>query len=286
MSPLPAPAKYLLRVDDLCPTIHAERWPRLCELLDAFAIRPILAVVPDNRDPQLAVSPPSPAFWPQMRERQAAGATVALHGYLHLCTRRGRSLVPLHRTSEFAGAPREEQHRWMEAGLAILRGHGLKPRLWVAPRHGFDGNTLDALRRSGIEYLSDGLGRMPVCRGGVVWIPQQIWRPEIKSRGHLDHLHPSQHDDGKRCRGARRVPSADMPNNSRASKARSRNGKASLRRCTSAHGRHFRPAGSCCAGVFRLADWLGLEVLGPIGQEAVAETANPRKAAPSGPARM
>lgn len=197
MSPLPAPAQYLLRVDDLCPTTHAERWLRLCELLDAFAIRPILAVVPDNRDPELAVSPLDPAFWPQMRERQAAGATVALHGYRHVCTRHGRSLVPMHRTSEFAGATREEQHRWMEAGLAILRGHGLNPRLWVAPRHGFDGNTLQALRRAGIEYLSDGLGRVPVRRGGVVWIPQQLWRPEVKRKGIWTIcVHPNTMTDG------------------------------------------------------------------------------------------
>lgn len=183
MSPLRVPAQYLLRVDDLCPTMHVEPWLRLCELMDAFAIQPILAVVPDNRDPELAVSPPNPDFWWQMREREAAGAAVALHGYQHLCTRQGRSLIPMHRMSEFAGATLEEQHRWIEAGLAILCGHGLNPRLWVAPRHGFDGNTLDALCRAGIEYLSDGLGRVPVRRGGVVWIPQQLWRPEVKRKG-------------------------------------------------------------------------------------------------------
>lgn len=183
MSPLPEPAQYLLRVDDLCPTMHEGGWQRLCELIDAFAIRPILAVVPDNRDPELAVSPPNSAFWQQMRERQAAGATIAFHGYKHLCTQWGSSLVPVHRTSEFAGATLEEQHDWIVASLDILRSHGLNPRLWVAPRHGFDGNTLDALRRAGIEYLSDGLGRVPVRRGGVLWIPQQLWQPEVKSKG-------------------------------------------------------------------------------------------------------
>jgi len=183
MNRLPKPAQYLLRVDDLCPTMHAERWLRLCQIIDAFGVRPILAVVPDNRDPELAVSPADPAFWLRMRERQAAGAALALHGYRHNCTQEGRSLVPIHRISEFAGASLEEQCGWIDAGLAILRGHGLDPRLWVAPRHGFDGNTQLALRRAGIEYLSDGLGRMPVRRGGVVWIPQQLWRPQVKSMG-------------------------------------------------------------------------------------------------------
>jgi predicted deacetylase len=183
MTRLPAPAQYLLRVDDLCPTMHAERWRRLCELMDEFAPRPILAVVPDNRDPELAVSAPDPGFWQQMRERQAGGATVALHGYRHACKQKGRSLVPMHRISEFAGVSLEKQHRWIDSGLAILRNQGLEPRLWAAPRHGFDRNTLRALRGAGIEYLSDGLGRLPVRRDGVVWIPQQLWRPAEKASG-------------------------------------------------------------------------------------------------------
>jgi predicted deacetylase len=183
MTRLPAPAQYLLRVDDLCPTTNAERWRRLCELMDAFSLRPILAVVPENRDPELAVSPPNPNFWRQMRERQAGGATVALHGYRHACTQKGRSLVPMHRYSEFAGVSLEEQSRWINCGLAILRSHGLEPRLWAAPRHGFDRNTLRALRRAGIEYLCDGLGRVPVRRDGMVWIPQQLWRPAEKTSG-------------------------------------------------------------------------------------------------------
>lgn len=183
MSRPPVPAQYLLRVDDLCPTTHAERWHRLSELIDEFDLRPILAVVPENCDPDLAVCAPDPDFWRGMRELQAAGATIALHGYRHACVRQGQSLVPMHRASEFAGAPLEEQCLWIEAGLGILRGYGLDPRLWVAPRHGFDDNTLNALGHAGVEYLSDGLGRVPVQRGGVVWIPQQLWRPVAKSKG-------------------------------------------------------------------------------------------------------
>lgn len=183
MTRLPMPAQYLLRVDDVCSTLHAERWPQVRELISEAGIHPILAVVPDNRDPELAVSASDPRFWRRMREMEAAGATVALHGYRHICTHEGRSLVPLHRHSEFAGVPLEQQCKWIAAGLANLRIHGLTPRLWVAPRHGFDRNTLHALRHAGISYLSDGLGRIPVRRSGILWIPQQLWRPESKAKG-------------------------------------------------------------------------------------------------------
>jgi predicted deacetylase len=89
------PAQYLLRFDDLCPTMDRERWERFLPLLAQYKIRPILAVVPDNQDRALELSPPDAGFWEEMRARQASGATIALHGYRHLCVNRGRSLVPL-----------------------------------------------------------------------------------------------------------------------------------------------------------------------------------------------
>ena len=129
-------AEYLLRFDDLCPMMDRGKWQRFLPLLERFGVRPILAVVPDNRDPELQVAPEDPAFWDQMRDLQTAGASIALHGYQHLCMAEGRGLVPLHRLTEFAGAPLETQREWVRVGLRILRGHGLEARVWAAPRHG------------------------------------------------------------------------------------------------------------------------------------------------------
>jgi len=179
----PKPAQYLLRFDDLCPTWACSRWRRFLPAVEQFAIRPILAVVPCNRDPGLEAAEPDPDFWSEMRRMQAAGATIGLHGYRHLCQSRGRSLLPLHRRSEFAGVPYETQREWIRAGVEILRAAGLTPRIWVAPRHGFDANTRRALREEGIPLLSDGLARLPFVRGGVTWIPQQLWEPAEKSAG-------------------------------------------------------------------------------------------------------
>ena len=179
----PRPAQYLLRFDDLCPTMHMERWRRYKGLIEEFGLRPILAVVPENRDPNLIAAPENPAFWEEMRALEAAGAGIALHGFQHLCRNRGRSLVPLHRHSEFAGVGEKTQRLWIRHGLDILREQGLHPSIWVAPRHGFDRNTLRALRAEGIGILSDGQTRVPFLRGGLVWIPQQLWAPRHKSSG-------------------------------------------------------------------------------------------------------
>jgi predicted deacetylase len=65
----------------------------------------------------------------------------------------------------------------------MLRGHGLNPRLWVAPRHGFDAATLEALREEEVNLLSDGFARIPFVRGGLTWIPQQLWAPAERTKG-------------------------------------------------------------------------------------------------------
>jgi len=180
---LPTPAQYLLRFDDLCPTLDPIHWQRFVALIEEFRLHPILAVVPDNQDRKLRVAAENPFFWEQMRRFESTGATIALHGYRHLCLSYGKSLIPLHHRSEFAGVSEELQAQWIHAGLDLLRGHGLHPRLWVAPRHGFNRTTLRVLRQQGMNLLSDGLARIPFTREGITWIPQQLWEPVEKRHG-------------------------------------------------------------------------------------------------------
>lgn len=176
-------ARYLIRFDDLCPTMDRARWARNELLMRRFGAKPIIAVVPDNRDPELVRSEADPEFWGHMRELQADGWTVGLHGFQHLCQARGRGLVPLHGRSEFAGLPEQEQREKLDRGLEILREHGLEPTVWVAPRHGFDATTLRILRELGIGIVSDGLRVFPHRKKGVFWLPQQLWEPEQRRRG-------------------------------------------------------------------------------------------------------
>jgi predicted deacetylase len=177
------PAQYLLRFDDLCPTMARGRWEEFLPLMEEFGIHPILAVVPDNRDRELQVAAPDPQFWDEMRRMEARGASIALHGYRHFCASSGQGMLRLHERTEFAGVPEERQREWIHAGLAILRGQGLTPKLWVAPRHGFDAATLRVLRGEGIIVLSDGFARVPFVREGMTWIPQQLWAPVEKTKG-------------------------------------------------------------------------------------------------------
>ena len=152
-------------------------------IVERYRIRPILAVVPENEDPELTLDRPDPNFWSRMRALEAAGATIALHGYRHVCDNPGRSLVGLHSRTEFAGVSEQTQRKWIGVGLEILRARGLSPRLFVAPRHGFDCATLRALAYHGLRFLSDGFASRPFARGDVIWLPQQLWEPVEKAAG-------------------------------------------------------------------------------------------------------
>ena len=157
----PQPPQYLVRLDDFCPTMLEDRRERFLSILARHGVSPILAVVPDNQDPDLIRQSPDPQFWDRMRSLQAAGAAIAMHGYRHICASRGVSILGLHQETEFAGVDPSLQQHWLRSGLAILHGQGLQPRLFVAPRHGFDRNTLRALAAEGLNVLSDGFARRP-----------------------------------------------------------------------------------------------------------------------------
>jgi predicted deacetylase len=176
-------AQYLLRFDDLCPTMNHARWSAFQQIAENYGIKPILAIVPDNRDAKLTVAEEDPAFWQRMRRAQDRGWTIALHGYQHQCVTQGRSLVPIHDRSEFAGLAPQAQQEKLATAVGILRTHGLDPSVWVAPRHGFDRATLQALKAVGITCISDGFHLYPYLADGMFWIPQQVWSPHAKRLG-------------------------------------------------------------------------------------------------------
>src|SRR5436190_22452251 len=87
--------KFLLRFDDICPTMNWDIWSEIEATMVRLRIKPILAVVPDNRDPVLQVAPPVSDFWQRVRNWQDLGWTMALHGYQHLYTAKDSGLVAL-----------------------------------------------------------------------------------------------------------------------------------------------------------------------------------------------
>jgi predicted deacetylase len=173
---LRAPA-YLIRFDDVCPTMNWAVWDRVERHLDRLSIKPLVAIVPDNQDPHLQVGEARANFWERARGWAAKGWGIGLHGHQHRYTTTSAGLLGLNRFSEFAGVPLDEQRTKLRDGLAILQRHGLRPSIWVAPGHSFDEHTLAALDDVGVRCVSDGFAVVPFRdTAGRLWIPQQLWR--------------------------------------------------------------------------------------------------------------
>lgn len=180
MTWLHRPARYLVRLDDACPTMHVKAWTDLESAFDRLSIQPIVGVIPDNRDAALHVDPPAADFWDTVRRWQSKGWTIALHGLHHAYHPMppwAQALVPLHRKSEYAGLPLDRQRALFRAGVAVFRAQGVTPTVFMAPSHTFDETTLLALQlETDISTVTDGLAMAPYTRGGLRWIPQQLWR--------------------------------------------------------------------------------------------------------------
>ena len=171
-------ARYLVRFDDICPTMDWARWSRIESMLLATGVRPLLAVIPDNQDPAFQVSAPRAGFWEHLRERQQKqGWAIAMHGLQHRYHPQAvGGLLRLNTTSEFTGLPRAQQQAKIRAGMEVFRSRGVHVDGWIAPAHNFDAVTVDALLQEGIRFISDGFFHRPVKHLAACWVPQQLWR--------------------------------------------------------------------------------------------------------------
>lgn len=169
-------AQYLVRFDDVAPTMRWSVWERVERLLDAWQIKPIVAVVPNNRDPRLHAEPARPDFWDRVRGWQAKHWAIGWHGYEHVYSSPSAGLVGVHRGSEFAGVAESEQRARLDRAARVFRGQNVVPDVWVAPGHAFDWTTVRLLPEYGIRVISDGLFARPVRWGACTWVPQQLWR--------------------------------------------------------------------------------------------------------------
>ena len=178
------PAKYLIRLDDASEFMDHEKWNPYFEIFDKFSIKPIIAVIPFNKDPEMINKNPDPGFWDNVRNWQKKGYHIALHGYEHLYLTKKSGLIGKNKRSEFAGVLLEKQKDMLEKGYNKFKEEGIDTKIFIAPAHSFDKNTVKALKEiTIIEYISDGYFLNPVFSMGIKWIPQQLWKPKTKKYG-------------------------------------------------------------------------------------------------------
>lgn len=163
--------KITIRMDDITPDMDWESFGAFEEMFRKYGIRPLLGIVPDNRDPKLSVDAPKEAFWEKMLALQKEGWTLSMHGCRHVYGTRRGGQFPLNPQSEFAGRSEAEQRRLLSEGKQLLEKHGICADIFMAPGHTFDKVTLKLLKELGFSYVTDGFGKEPYLRGGMTFLP-------------------------------------------------------------------------------------------------------------------
>jgi hypothetical protein len=177
-------ARYIIRVDDASEYMDHSKWDPFFDLFDKYQIRPIIAVIPFNKDPKMANNKADVNFWERVRNWQLKGYRIGLHGFEHKYSNHNSGIIGMNKYSEFAGVPFENQMEMISKAYNKFEDERVRPDIFVAPAHSFDKNTLKALKTHGnIKCISDGFFFNPVIRDEIKWIPQQLWGPEIKSKG-------------------------------------------------------------------------------------------------------
>jgi len=178
-------AKFIVRLDDACPTMDHDKWSYLENLFDEFNIKPLIAVIPDNTDESLIRKEFDSLFWNKVSSWQKKGWAIGLHGYKHdMHSTNAKQILPFYKRSEFSGLPLKEQSLKIRKGYEIFHNNGIKPSVWIAPAHCFDKTTLKALStETSIKIISDGIAFNQYYKDNFYWIPQQLWSFKEKKYG-------------------------------------------------------------------------------------------------------
>ncbi len=171
--------KVTVRMDDITPDMDWESFEAFERMFERYGIRPLLGIVPENRDKTLSVSPAREDFWEKMRTLEQKGWNLAMHGCHHLYRTKKGGVFPLNCRSEFAGVSEQEQERLIQTGRRILEDHGIRPVIFMAPGHTFDRRTVQILRRNGFSYMTDGYGRKPYRRWDMTFLPISFLRSRL-----------------------------------------------------------------------------------------------------------
>lgn len=168
---------YLMRLDDAAEHMNVESWSRVERLLDFYSIKPIVGVIPNNRDEQLCSYPYDDVFWDRVISWREKGWSIAMHGYDHVYVTKQGGINPVQQRSEFAGLPLDVQRKKIKDGIAVFSSHGISPTVFFAPSHTFDEQTLSALlSESKIRIVSDTVAIDSYGEGGLSFVPVQSGR--------------------------------------------------------------------------------------------------------------
>ena len=168
----------LIRLDDIAENMNWDLIEKIELLFEKYSIKPVLGVIPTNKDDELLSWPKKDDFWKQVRIWKDKGWEIAMHGYTHVYdnTCNNDDYFNYGGGSEFFGHSLETQLNRIKNGLKKFDDEKIKVRTFFAPNHTYDSNTFIALKKCGINEIIDGYGLMPYVKNNIKFIPQLFYK--------------------------------------------------------------------------------------------------------------
>tara|TARA_Y100000590_G_C15660260_1_gene992310 strand:+ start:890 stop:1654 length:765 start_codon:yes stop_codon:yes gene_type:complete len=197
---------FLLRFDDIAENMRWDLMNEIEILFDKFEIKPVLGVIPYNRDKELLSYPKiEEDFWQKVRSWKKKGWEIGMHGTHHVydkfCSK--NDFLKHGGNTEFCDHTFEDQFEKISLGVKKFKEEKINVRTFFAPNHTFDQNTLSALKKCGINEILDGYGIMPYEKNNIKFIPQLFYRLRKLPFGiqsfqiHLNYLNNKEFDNLK-----------------------------------------------------------------------------------------
>lgn len=171
----------LIRMDDISECMNWKHMDSLERLFDRYDIKPLLGVIPVNRDPELLKFPKNHNFWKRVHGWKKKGWEITMHGCNHLYTQKSdkKDIFNYGGDSEFYGLEYSAQLEKIKIGLNEFKKNKINVRSFFAPNHIYDKNTLKALKDSKIKIVIDGYGLFPFFQQEILFIPQLFYKEII-----------------------------------------------------------------------------------------------------------
>ena len=168
----------LIRMDDISENMNWALMDKCEKLFDKFKIKPLLGIIPINKDPELLKFPKNDRFWERVESWKNKGWEITMHGCNHLYTQKSdkKDIFNYGGNSEFYGLDYSMQLNKIKTGLEEFKKREIKVRSFFAPNHIYDSNTLKALKDSDIKIIIDGYGLFPYYKNEILFIPQLFYK--------------------------------------------------------------------------------------------------------------
>jgi len=168
----------LIRIDDIAENMNWELMEKTELLFDKYGVKPVLGVIPENKDTELLKYPRKNNFWEQVRIWKSKEWEIAMHGHTHVYDKECQNddYFNYGGGSEFYGHPIQVQESRIKNGLKKFESEKIKIRTFFAPNHTYDRNTFIALKNCGINEVIDGYGLMPYVENEIKFIPQLFYK--------------------------------------------------------------------------------------------------------------